>query len=91
MIQLTGIRISDADINASKTASDLLGYLTTPPKPKKVVEVLAQKQALFDLPNVKVHSRRVTPIDKEKSVGRWKVIETELEARGLPVIGHNRN
>jgi hypothetical protein len=83
--------LSDADINAAKNASDLLGFMATPPKPKKLVETLAQKQVLFDLPNVKVHARRVTPIDKEKSVGRWKLIEKELENRGLPVVGHSGN
>ncbi|KFY07391.1 hypothetical protein V492_07171 [Pseudogymnoascus sp. VKM F-4246] len=91
VLQLTGIRLSDSNINAAKNASDLLGFMATPPKPKKVIEALAQRDALFDLPNVKIHSRRVTPVDKEKSVGRWKVIEKELEARGLPVLGHNGN
>ncbi|KFY00554.1 hypothetical protein V490_01282 [Pseudogymnoascus sp. VKM F-3557] len=91
VLQLTGIRMSDSNINASRNASDLLGFMATPPKPKKVIEALAQRHALFDLPNVKVHARRVTPVDKEKSVGRWKVIEKELEARGLPVLGHSGN
>lgn len=31
--------------------------------------------------------RRVTPIDKEKMVGRWKVIVEELNKRELPVTG----
>jgi len=39
-------------------------------------------------PNVMVLTRRETPVDKEKEVGRWKVIERELQARGLPVLGH---
>merc|ERR1712230_259947 len=38
-------------------------------------------------PNVTVHARRQTPIDREKNVGRWKVIEEELVQRGLPVTG----
>lgn len=91
VLQLTGIRLSDSNINASQNASDLLGFMATPPKPKKVIEALAQRHTLFDLPNVKIHARRVTPVDKEKSLGRWKVIEKELEARGLPVLGHNGN
>lgn len=37
--------------------------------------------------NVLVLSRRETPVDKEKEIGRWKVIERELKARGLPVLG----
>jgi len=39
-------------------------------------------------PNVMVLSRRETPVDKEKEIGRWKVIERELRAKGLPVLGH---
>lgn len=34
-----------------------------------------------------MHSRRVGPIDREISVGRWKVIEEELKKRDLPVTG----
>ncbi|KAK5047226.1 hypothetical protein LTR84_006748 [Exophiala bonariae] len=38
-------------------------------------------------PNVMVLPRRETPVDKEKEVGRWKLIEKELIERGLPVLG----
>lgn len=38
-------------------------------------------------PNVMVLPRRETPVDKEKEIGRWKVIEQELIERGLPVLG----
>ena len=31
----------------------------------------------------------VVAVDKEKAVGRWKLIEQELKARDLPVTGHN--
>lgn len=86
--QLTGYRLSDADINNSRTVSDILAHLATPPKPRKVIEQLAQKQALFEIPNVKVYGRKVSPIDKQREVGRWKLIEEELKARGLPVTGH---
>ena len=37
--------------------------------------------------NVVVHPRRETPVDKEKEVGRWKVIVKELEKRQLPIPG----
>ncbi|KIV84471.1 hypothetical protein PV11_00247 [Exophiala sideris] len=37
--------------------------------------------------NVMVLSRRETPVDKEKEIGRWKVIERELKSKGLPVLG----
>lgn len=39
-------------------------------------------------PNVMVLSRRETPVDKEKETGRWKVIARELQAKGLPPLGH---
>ena len=32
-------------------------------------------------------ARRVGPVDKEKMVGRWKIITRELEKRQLPVLG----
>lgn len=37
--------------------------------------------------NVKAHAQRISYVDKEKSIGRWKVIEEELKARDLPVLG----
>jgi len=55
------------------------------PKPKNIAETLMRKKAMGG--NVMVLPRRETPIDKEKEVGRWKVIERELRARGLPVMG----
>jgi hypothetical protein len=66
----------------------LLAHLITPPKPRKLVDALKKKEDLLALPNVSVFERRVTPIDKEKSVGRWKIIEQELQKRDLPVTGH---
>jgi hypothetical protein len=57
------------------------------PRPKNLAETLATKTELASLPNVKIISRRETPVDKEKAVGRWKIIEAELRSRGLPVLG----
>jgi hypothetical protein len=57
------------------------------PRPKNLAETLATKTELTSLPNVKIISRRETPVDKEKAVGRWKIIEAELRSRGLPVLG----
>ncbi|RFU27593.1 hypothetical protein B7463_g8760, partial [Scytalidium lignicola] len=87
-VQLTGIRIPDHAIQSSKTVKDFLSHLVTPPKPRVLAEVLSQKEELLTLPNVNVYSRRITSIDQERALGRWKVIEKELEARGLPVTGH---
>lgn len=66
----------------------LLHHLATPPKPKKLAQVLSADDRLTTLPNVRLFDRRFTPIDREKEVGRWKVIERELERRGLPVTGN---
>ena len=40
---------------------------------------------MLSIPNVKFVPKRVTVVDKEKEVGRWKVIEFALKERGLPV------
>lgn len=56
------------------------------PKPKKLADHLLVKQDLVNLPNVHIMSRRETPVDKDKGVGRWKIIESELKSKGLPVL-----
>jgi len=85
--QLTGHRIPDGKLLAALTIDSLLKQLVEPPKPKKLAE-LVETQGVFEgLSNVRVFPRRVTPIDKEKMVGRWKIIVKELEKRDLPVIG----
>ncbi|PQE12552.1 Ribosomal L50 mitochondria protein [Rutstroemia sp. NJR-2017a BBW] len=91
-MQLTGVRIPDNVIKSSNTARALLTHIITPPKPKKLVEELNQKNDLVSLPNVTVWSRKITSIDKEQRIGRWKVIEEELKSRNLPVknIRHSR-
>jgi hypothetical protein len=85
--QLTGHRIPDGKLVAIRTIDSLLKQLVEPPKPKKLAELVEATGAFKGLPNVRVFPRRVTPIDKEKMVGRWKIIVKELEERNLPVIG----
>lgn len=85
--QLTGHRIPDGKLVAINTIDSLLKQLVEPPKPKKLAELMQTSGLFQDLPNVRVFPRRVTPIDKEKMVGRWKIIVKELEKRDLPVIG----
>ncbi|KAJ9656540.1 hypothetical protein H2198_004889 [Neophaeococcomyces mojaviensis] len=60
------------------------------PKPANVIEKLAMNQTLANQSNVLVFPRRETPVDKEKEVGRWKIIEEELKKRGLPVLGRTK-
>jgi hypothetical protein len=57
------------------------------PRPKNLYEELTEKPKLMSQGNLMILPRRETPVDKEKEVGRWKVIERELRARGLPVLG----
>ncbi|MCJ1392172.1 hypothetical protein MMC18_005039 [Xylographa bjoerkii] len=87
VMQLTGRRIADPVIGRVHNVADLVEHLTEKPKPKKLAEQLMAKPALASMPNVQIFDRRHTPIDKEKEVGRWKVIERELMRRGLPVTG----
>jgi hypothetical protein len=85
--QLTGHRIPDGKLVAIGSIENLLKELVEPEKPKKLAELIETKGVFKELPNVRVFPRRVTPIDKEKMVGRWKIIVKELEKRDLPVIG----
>ncbi|KAK1767774.1 ribosomal subunit 39S-domain-containing protein [Phialemonium atrogriseum] len=85
--QLTGHVIPDSKLIHIRTVSSLIGALIKPPKPKKLAQLIEAKGAMAELRNVKVYPRRVTPIDKEKMVGRWKVMVRELEKRNLPVTG----
>ncbi|KAF2204989.1 hypothetical protein GQ43DRAFT_437420 [Delitschia confertaspora ATCC 74209] len=90
---LTGLRISDPNILQIDTFADLYHQLlaASKPQPKKLVEeILAdpkKAKKVMSIPNVKISPRRVTVVDKEKEVGRWKVIEYALKERGIPVTG----
>ncbi|TDZ34331.1 hypothetical protein CTRI78_v011618 [Colletotrichum trifolii] len=87
VFQLTGQYVNDAKLLTVGTAGSFVATVVKPPKPTKVAEAIAE-QELPQLRNVRVFDRRVTPIDKETMVGRWKVIKEELEKRSLPVTGH---
>lgn len=89
MQRQTGIKIPDFAMNSAANLHDLRSILLVKPVPKKLVQDLKQNEQFQELANVKVHSRRITPIDKDKAVGRWKVIEQELTNRGLPVTRHS--
>jgi len=79
VMQLTGTRIPDNAIKDITNAKALVGHLVKKPKPKKLAEILLVSESLASLPNLHIMDRRYTPIDREKEVGRWKVIEKELE------------
>ncbi|KAL0933833.1 uncharacterized protein CTRU02_210632 [Colletotrichum truncatum] len=88
VFQLTGQYVHDAKLAQIETVQHLISTIVKPPKPAKVSEAIREAGLLPELPNVRVHDRRVTPIDKETMLGRWKVIKEELEKRNLPVTGH---
>jgi hypothetical protein len=85
--QLTGHRIPDGKLLAAVTIEGFLQQLLEPPKVQKLAELVETKAVFKDLANVRVFPRRVTPIDKEQMVGRWKIIVKELEKRELPITG----
>ena len=92
--QLSGHRVPDPVVSSllasDQTLSvfiDRLYETTVRPKPKKLAEVLMNNPVLAAQSNVMIFPRRETSVDKEKELGRWKVIEKELRARGLPTLG----
>lgn len=84
LFQLTGQLIADHKLQNIKDVSSLLGELSRP-KPLKTLtqEIVERKQDLVQLPNVNFSPKRVTKGAKDKSLGRFKLIEKELAARDL--------
>lgn len=85
-MQLTGISVPDYVISEVRSMALLVSKLAVAPKATRLAEDLSAGP-LPSLSNVRVMQRRETPIDKEKQVGRWKLIEDELVRRDLPVVG----
>ncbi|KAK1818996.1 hypothetical protein LTR12_006569 [Friedmanniomyces endolithicus] len=86
ILQITGMRVPDYAISSS-TMADLYNRLRRLEKPKKVTETPQLQRLKIDAPNVNVFPNRRSSIDKERDIGRWKVIEEELVRRNLPVTG----
>ncbi|KAK8179441.1 hypothetical protein BC567DRAFT_285850 [Phyllosticta citribraziliensis] len=89
-LKATGIPVSDIALQQSNDPVLLLHAIKKQinvTKKEKLAETLKNSSRFQELTNVKIVDRRVTPIDKEKEVGRWKLIEDELLERGLPVTG----
>ena len=84
---MTGKRIPDPDISAISTPGSLVVHLAKQPKPGKIAEVLRKSNPIVQLPNVQILNKRYGAIDRDREVGRWKVIKKELEKRGLPITG----
>ncbi|KAI5360855.1 putative ribosomal protein L50, mitochondria [Septoria linicola] len=86
-MQLSGKRLPDIQMNNASTLSDLYEAFKVKEKSKRLHEAPQVEQLAQTLPNVTVHKSRRTPVHKERQIGRWKVIEEELEMRDLPIFG----
>jgi hypothetical protein len=76
--------VPDHSIQGITDVSALLNTLLRPEPAKTVtLEIQKQRQDLLELPNVTFAKKRVTKGDKDKAVGRFKLIERELAARDL--------
>ncbi|KAJ9302248.1 hypothetical protein DTO271G3_1114 [Paecilomyces variotii] len=83
--QLTGYFFPDPAVHSIKTVQQAIDYLqeTINPKPKKLAPLLADTPVIKSLPNVKVFPTKRKPSHTDEELGRKKVIEAELRARGL--------
>lgn len=90
--QLTGHRIPDSVLTSSRTLGAIYEYLVldSVPRPQKLADRLHMKHDVTSLPNVHIMSRRETPVDKDKQLGRWKIIEAELQSKGLAGLSKPR-
>lgn len=87
--QLSGQRIPDSDFGGVTNASSILSVVQQPPKAQTLVqEIEVRRPELLSIPNITFAAKRVTRGDKDKSVGRFKVIEEEFRKRDLPLKGH---
>ncbi len=83
-MQLTGTRIADPVISRLKNAGDIVRHMVKPAPAKRLIDDLAESKEIGKLPNVEMWETRYTEKDRETEIGRWKLIEAELEKRGLP-------
>ncbi|KAI1089723.1 ribosomal subunit 39S-domain-containing protein [Rostrohypoxylon terebratum] len=89
IFQLTGHLVQDFQLAGINNVQTLLHVVLKPPKPKTLtMEIQERRQDLLQLPNVHVSTKRITRGDKEKAVGRFKLIEEEFRKRDLPLKGH---
>jgi hypothetical protein len=89
---LTKLRLSDPTLSKlaqkpNATFRDLVEEImeAQKPKPQGTHENLVLNSDLVTQGNVKLAERKITSIDREEALGRWKVITTELRKRDLPI------
>ena len=90
VMQLTGTKIPDHALSKANELGILMQQGFRWKRPERLAKELLteskdfKKNKKWDIaPNVTVHTKRETYVNKEKSVGRWKVIEKELKKRDL--------
>ncbi|KAI0844238.1 ribosomal subunit 39S-domain-containing protein [Daldinia vernicosa] len=89
IFQLTGQLVRDHQLSSIADVRSLLQAVQKPPKLKTLTqEIQERRQDLVQLPNVSFATKRITRGDREKAVGRFKLIEEELKKRDLPLVGH---
>ncbi|KAF7168519.1 hypothetical protein CNMCM5623_001539 [Aspergillus felis] len=83
--QLSGHYFPDPVMHSISTVQQAVEYLegVVNPKPTKLADQLANNPELQHLPNVKLFTKRQTALHKDEELGRKKIIESELRARGL--------
>ncbi|KAI1468974.1 ribosomal subunit 39S-domain-containing protein [Daldinia caldariorum] len=89
IFQLTGHLVHDHQLSSITDVRSLIHTVQKPPKPKTLTEEIQERrQDLVQIPNVSFATKRITRGDREKAVGRFKLIEEELKKRDLPLVGH---
>lgn len=86
LMQLTGKRIPDIKLSNAKDLASLHRAFTTKEAPKKLHDT-EQVRMLSEVSNIQVHESRRTHVHRDKSTGRWKLIEDELNLRNMPTRG----
>ncbi|EAW19434.1 mitochondrial 54S ribosomal mL50 protein [Aspergillus fischeri NRRL 181] len=83
--QLSGHYFPDPVMHSISTVKQAVEYLegVVNPKPTKLADQLVNNPELQHLPNVKLFTKRQTALHKDEELGRKKIIESELRARGL--------
>ncbi|PYI10557.1 hypothetical protein BO78DRAFT_393977 [Aspergillus sclerotiicarbonarius CBS 121057] len=83
--QLSGHFFPDNIVSQISTVKQAVDYIQGQlhPKPKKLAEHLENNKRLQAMPNIKIFSKRQTTLHRDDEMGRRKIIESELRARGL--------
>lgn len=83
--QLTGHYLPDPTLESITTVQHVMSHVTkeTAPKPKKLIDHLEANEQLQSLPNVKIFGKTQKSWHQDEELGRKKIIDAELRARGL--------